>query len=632
MERLKKFYRADGMFFIFHKLKSSFKLSKKINKMVIYKHYISSNFLKSLPKFNILLEENHNIEINRKLTDFYSFIQRIKLNLLLRVNESDIINNVLNEKDYDLLNRYLITLSKYYHSMEKDILDRKMKKILNKFIHEMSPNLDLITLMYIFSSTFFDKKKYGMELLLLIEEKLFDLRSKNKNVIDKYIETYIKDNTLIFCLIDIINDSELQDILFEFFISILEKRIFHLNLAEAIACTIFLLEHRFTESYMLQTLSLRIVQICNSKNLSLDIKSYELVFDRLSLLKILLDFHKLSFDYHTETLLDDIFNKFLNSNLENIENIRNININCKLSDNEMENSKSKKRYMNKKQKLNNYSFNYNIDNKSEMNDFKNEDINENGILDIQSEILEKTFFSNSSIILTKKTYNEDEIETLVGKIYNKTQDINFLKRLMLKINPYDLFLLIKLLGKNSYLIKNLKNEIFQRIIDLAIDVYFSLECTLHNRLFFLLNISLIKDCIFIMKNLDKEDDFKKSYLNKLIKISYKQMIMNYNEITNILLFLSKDVDKDLIHEIEKEELKYYFTTITLQIFENFSLEKQNQKYTYFKDIVIEDMKNLVSMEIFNKKDLKSFVNSLKKDNLICEEFKENIIKTNNYYF
>jgi len=649
MERLKNFYKFDGFFYTIQKLKSLLNITSKLKKIDVYQHYISYNFAKSATNFSILVEENHNLELNRKLFNFRNFFSRFKLNLLLRLNESEILNGILNEKEIDVINKNLIILCKYLHTLEKNLIDKKMRRILNKFIVELSPKLDVITLMHIFSSKFFNQKKYGDNMLTLIEEKLLTLKAQNKNTVDRYLDTNIKDNSIIFCLINIISNSFMQELIWEFLVSVLERRIFNLNLAEAVTCTIFLLENRLVESYILKSLSIRIVHICNSKNISIDFKAYQIIFDKLPLLKIMLDFNKLSFDNQTEMIIEDLFCKYLQINQP--EQQLNSEINDVINNNNKA-SVSRNHNNNKKQKPKG-AFNNNNSNNAvtEQSQDKSTGI---VLLETHYQNLEKSFYSNSSIILSKCDYTHDEIELILANFNNELHDSHYFKRFNLKKNPYDLFLLVKLLAKNSEIFKTIKSELLVKIVNKAINCFFSIENHLHNRLFFVMNISLAKDCLVLMRNLNTNNAAssfsnnntsgensnsesasvldKKNILEKLVKISYKKITKNYFELRQFLFKDKKEVNKDLDEDMDKEELKYYFTTIALHFFEMFSLEKENRKYVYFKDMIIEDLKNLESMEVYNKNDLKNFVSLLKKDNMICEEFKNNIIKNNNYYF
>jgi hypothetical protein len=543
------------------------------------------------------------------------------------------LNAILNEKEIDILNRYIIMLCKYFLTLEKNFIDKKMRNTFKNLIIQISADLDVITLIYILSSKLFNQKNNGNDLLALIEEKLMSLKAQNKTSVDRYLDANIKDNSIIFSLMNIISNSIMQELIWEFLISVMERRLFLLNLAEAITCSIFLLENRLVDSYILKSLSLRIVQICTSKNVSLDVKAYQIIFDNLSLLKILLDFNKLSFDNHTETTIEDLFSNYLEINrldyeLKGAENDTDFNI---INNNKPSNDNKKGKAKNA---LNNNS------NKGEYNSSMQEqgENKDKVLMKFQYQNLENSFYSNTSIILSKRDYTSDEIEFIFCNFNNEIHDSHYFKRFNLKKNPHDLLLIIKLLAKNSNLVKTIQNEMLSKIVDKAIKCFFSLEFSLHNRLFFMLNVSLSKDCIVIMKSLIAEENSsssnsnKKNILNKLIKISYKKLTKYYFEIREILFVDLKEVKKDLIDDLDQEEMKNYFTTIALQFFEMFSLEKQNEKYVYFKDLIIEDLKNLVSIEVYNKNDLKQFVTLMKKDNLICEDVKNNFIKTNNYYF
>lgn len=639
MEKIRRFYKTDGLFYTMHRLKSISYLGKKLKKIDIYRHYVSTNFNKSISTFNNLIEHNHNLEMKKNLTNFYDIISRIKLNLLLRLNESDIVNAIFNQKQTDILNKNLIHLCKYSHILEKKFVDRKMRKTFNNFILQAAPKLDLITLMTIFSSNFFDQKNYGNDLLLIIEEKLEALKAQNKSTADRYLDNNIKDNSIIFCLIDIINNCIMNELVWEFFTSVIERRIVHLNLAEAITCTIFFLENRIIDSYILNALSMRIVQICNSNNIYLDFKSYEIIFQNLPLLKILLDFNKLSFDYNTEMIIEELFCKFLHLNQKELDSESSLNDNSESEINLNNNFNNSTDANNNKRSKGKKGVNTkNKDNKIE-NNFQIQEINEEAEKNLKKFHyinLQNSFFSNTSIILSKRDYTEKDIEFFLSNFCNEIYDEHYFKRLNLKKNPYDLFLMIKLIAKNPDLVKAMQENLLSKVIDKAINCFFTLEKQLQNRLFFMLNISLSKDCIFILKNLNSADNSidikKKNILNKMIKIIYKKFTELYFQIKEILFLKLDESVKNLEEEIDKEEMKNYFTTIAMQFFEMFSLDKENEKYIYYKDLVMEDLKNLVSMDIYNKKDLKQFVTMLKKDNLICDDFKNNLIKTNNYYF
>ncbi len=638
MERFKKYYKSDGFLFLYHKIKYYFNFTNRLKVINIYQNYVPLTNIKQATKFHSLIEENYKIDSSRKIVDPYNIIERFKLNLLNRVNESELINCTLAETNYEIINKNIVTLCKYFHSANKNFCDRKLRKILNNFIRDISPNLDLITLIYIFSANFFNQNKYGDNLIILIEEKLIALRTENKIVIDKYLDTNIKDNSIIYYLIHVLSNSFAQDVIFEFFISILERRIIYLNLTEAITCSIFLLENRLMESYILKSLSIRIVQICNSKNFSLDVDSYQLIFNNLSLFKILLDYNKLSFDNHTESIIEDIFYNYNEiCNLENyLEKSTNDNSLINNSVNEKSVNKSNGKNLNK----NNSKINSALKNNKKIIDdpslVPEQNFHNSTLINYHMLILENTFYSNLNLVLSKNNYNVDEIETIFSNFNNEIHDFNYFRRLSLKKNPFDVFLLIKIISKNSHLGKKIKNELLQKIIDKAINCFFNLENNINNKIFFILNISLAKDIAVMLKILNSEDEkdgiCKINSLHKILKISYRKMILYYEEIRNFLLIDFEKENPEISETVDKEEMKHYFITLALQFFELFSMEKKNEKYIYYKDKIMEDIKNLVSLEVFNKKDLRLFVSLLKKDYLICEEFKNNIIKTNNYYF
>ncbi len=262
------------------------------------------------------------------------------------------------------------------------------------------------------------------------------------------------------------------------------------------------------ESYILKSLSIRIVQICNSKNFSLDVDSYQLIFNNLSLFKILLDYNKLSFDNHTESIIEDIFYNYNEiCNLENyLEKSTNDNSLINNSVNEKSVNKSNGKNLNK----NNSKINSALKNNKKIIDdpslVPEQNFHNSTLINYHMLILENTFYSNLNLVLSKNNYNVDEIETIFSNFNNEIHDFNYFRRLSLKKNPFDVFLLIKIISKNSHLGKKIKNELLQKIIDKAINCFFNLENNINNKIFFILNISLAKDIAVMLKILNSEDE------------------------------------------------------------------------------------------------------------------------------
>lgn len=625
---IKHFYRTDGIFYLKKKLNYLLSFPKKTKEVNIHPCYIanlasSTNIPKNtFLKFHNLVDEKYAVEMTRKITNSSSFIQRFKLSLYLRVNESDLINELLSEKDLDILNKNLVLLCKYLHALDKGIVDKRLRKAFNAFLSQTHQSLDPITLIYIVSSHFFDQKKYGNDFFLSIEEKLLALKAEKRHNIDRYIDANLKDNSIIFCLINIIAKNPIQDIFWEFFLVLLEKRILFLNLAETLLCTNFLLENRLVKSQLLKVLSLRLVQLCSTKTLNMDYNSYEVVFNNLNLLKILLDLNKLSFESYTEYTLEELFVCLQDSSSLNPVFLPNASSTKGNGQSDIKiNSKKDK---NKKKA------------KNPQSQLQPQEEVEPGEINIDSQIfnsyhqqtIEKTFLSNTSIILSRNDYQSEDIEYMFKNISNAIYDENYFNRFFIKKNPFDLFLLIKILAKNTQLLNELKADIYKKIIKRTIYCYFSLEHSLQNRLFLSLNMSLLDDMISILKNLVKSEEpkcLKKKYSDNLIKICFSNIIKNYLDITALLFLHKENNAKADMNENDLEDFKYYLTSLSLQIFGISSLEKDNKKYSFYKDMVITDIKKLIELNFYNKKDIKHFSSCLKKDELICNEIKDKFI-------
>ena len=561
MEKLNNYYRSGGFYFTFRKLKNFFSLTKKTKDINLYPIYIPTHsFSKTVGNLHNLLEENHNLNTTRKTYKFYNFLKKTQIHVLLRVNQSNILNLISQESDWETLNKNILLFSKFQHNQNSYLLDKKLEKTFNKYIIEISPNLDLMTLLALMTANFIDFDLYMANILPLIDVKLFDMSKDKRYNFEKFLDS-IKDNSIIFYIINILTNSATNDLLWDLFFFSLDRRINYLNFGEIIICSVFLLENRMNESPALNALSYRIVQICNGKNISLDFKSYELLCNNLSVFKILLDFNKLSFDNLTENIIEDLFYKYLENTL--------------------------------------------------LNDFEKD-----------FERLEKIHLSTSSIILSKRDYTLEDIDFIFGNLNNEIHDINYFKRLRIKKNPFDIFLLVKLLGKNSLLLMNLRTDQFQKIMERTIDCFCKLEGKSQNKIFFMLQISLIKDCFTISKNVGK-DIIKVESVKKLIDICYRKMVKSYCEIKDYIYKMIKEIE-----ETDKIELKYLIINLMIQFLEFFSAEKENDKYIFYKDMVIEDMKQFVNFNFYTKKDVKHIISLVKKDNMICEEIKEVIVRNN----
>jgi hypothetical protein len=626
MERLKNYYQSNGLYYLARKIKLKTSPIKKLHSIDIYKTYINNNFLFSKQSTNISLNnsliENYWQELShRKLMTFnyYNIPKKYILRFYIKAQESQIIENFIKENDMEIFSKNLIHYVKYHHFIERKMLNKPSNIRLNNFIIKNAEKIDPACLIIFFNSHLFNLDTYCDTLMDIILKKLEFIKLKNfnnnNNIFSNHLNSNIKDNALLFGLINIINLGYKINILWEFFELIITNRLEHLELPEIISICIFILENNYQNENLLNFLSNKIAYICSLKNISLDNNGYQITFNNLNIMKILLDLNRLSFDSNTEIILDELFFKFIEDEVDLLEE-EIIKIENNNSNNNTNNT---------------------IDNNENKNNNKNNTKLISDLNKLKIKLIENNFFSNLSIIISKKNHKALDLEEILNLMDNKIHDINYFKKLFVKRNPFNILILLKILAKDLSLLKEIQLDNFKRIIDLSIDSIIFIEKRFSKKIFFLVNMSIIRDCFLISKNL--KDDQKKIFLN-LIKISFrismidyiyiKGQICSYLEKSNSNLNNNFEAQKNennffVIDENELFELKNTFLISSMQIFELFTNDKMNKDYIKFIDIIKNDIKLFREKEFITKKDLRNFFNCVKNYSHNVEDFKENCL-------
>jgi hypothetical protein len=639
MERLKNYYQSNGLYYLARKIKLKIRPIKKLQSIDIYKTYISNNFLFSknstnFPINNSLLDNYWTELTHRKLTlfNFYNIPRKIILRITIKAQEFEVVENLIKEKDMEIFSKNLTHFIKYHHYIERKMINKSSNYKLNIYIMKNAENIDLACLIMFFNSYLININSHE-KLIQIIVNKLEAIQHKNKSNYNNnnlyqfsgHLNSNIKDNALLFAIINIINVGYNNSIFWEVFSSIIYNRVEHLQLPEIISICIFILENRYQNENLLNFLSNKIAYICSLRHISLDNNGYQITFNNLNIMKILLDLNRLSFDSNTEITLDELFFKFIEDEVKLLED----------EIYQIENNTYNYNNSNYESLKNNSNINNNDNN-------NNNNINSNRnkfIMDLNKlkiKLIENNFFSNLSYVISKKNHKALDMEEIIKLMDNKIHDLNYFKKLFAKKNPSNVLIILKILAKDFSLLKEIQLENLKTITDLTIDTIIFMNNNFSKKISFLVNMSIIRDCFLILKNLNFEQ--KKVFL-KLIKICFRSSIVDYMEIKgDIYSYLEqkksnsdfgsdsdlnkKEFDVSAEEEFEVSELKNTFLVASIQIFEFFYYDKMNKDYIKYIDMVKNDIKFFREKELFTKKDLKKFLQFVKNYSSNVEDFKE----------
>ncbi len=486
-------------------------------------------------------------------------IEQYKLRILINNIEEDMLNIIILEKDYNLINSYLSDLIKSFEIYNLRLCSLSKKKLSN-IVKKNLGSFNLLTLILFFSSYFRDyilanNTDIESEISTNLNNKFLKLKLERKSTFDNFMEN-ISDNNILYYHIEYLKKTG-DEISWNCFKEILEKRISHLDLNETVSILIFLIETKILELDIFDKLYKHLnslIEKNSKKNFDLifnklcNEKDLEKVLEKTNALKILLIFNKIQISENFENFFLNLSIYIDNYNKNKETSISNEN--CFILDNQ------------------------------ENNDFSN---------------LNKDFekIAKNNIIINSKKLNNMDIQNKTDYLKNfieffkrNNQIIGYGKN---KKNPFDFLIINYFILSDENVFKCIDDKSIKHLKNIYLEVFDICKENISWRLFFLINISNLKFICNLIKCQENDKQFsifKQKILLELRSITFNKFHDDYLYLKNYVTHLS---NSNLINSLVEREIKYFFNTL----YENFiyihSIDAKNEDYLKLNKLILQDL-------------------------------------------
>jgi len=596
MDSIKRIFTFNNVKFRIKSLFHNLKIIPRFKNIDLYEFLpADSEFSNnSNNSFNLLLKQKVFIEDKYKKISYFNFLEKYKTKILMNNIEEDLINIIKLEKDYGLINLYVTEFIKYSQIFKLKLNPITIKN-LTSILKANLPNYNIDTLIYLFprfssASKLLTEKTFENEVIKHLNSKLQKLKLERNSTFNKFLEN-LNDNSILYYLIQYLNVAG-DELSWNLFKDVLEKKIPNLDLNESISICIFLLETKILRIELFKKvynhLNNLIEQIKNDIiNYILKEKSFEIIFEKINALKLLLYFNNIE--------ISKDFEKYL--------------LNLPLFYLFHQNKTKQKSFSNYEEFI--------FDNQEKLDFIDN---------NAQITIIFKKLLNNLQINLLKFQRNDKHQSSfykekiVIYLNFLKPKNERFIKKFNNKKNPFDVFILLKLFSMQSLFISNLDKRNLIQLKALFYKSFYFSEKNLSWKLFFFLNLSNFKAFADILNANKNQEKFKMKIkiIVEMKELCFSKVFEDYSYIKNHFFKL---VNTNTITKINFSELKIFWKTLIENFLYVHSFDKDNTKYIEMNKIILQDLLIFSEKNLLNKKDIDLLIILYRKYNLFIEEFK-----------